>query len=144
MLVRCLYASRAIDQQDAGALNSILAQSRRNNAACGVTGLLCVAGPVFIQVLEGGRDEVSSLYNRIARDDRHKDVCLLLYQEISHRRFAHWSMGAVDLSKVNAALLLKYFRRAELDPFGSPGEATLSLLNELLETGSIVGRSEHA
>jgi hypothetical protein len=142
LLVRCLYASRARAPRDAAVLSSILAQSRRNNAATGVTGLLCVAGDLFIQVLEGGRDEVSELYNRIVRDERHAGVRLLLYQEIAHRRFAQWSMGAVDVAGVNAGLLLKYFRRPQLDPFDSSGEATLALLSELVESGAIASRSD--
>ena len=50
-------------------------------------------------------------------------------------------MGQVKLETVNPALLLKYSERAELNPFGSPGHATMALLMELVATGSIVNRS---
>jgi hypothetical protein len=43
----------------------------KNNPALGITGLLCVSDDLFMQVLEGGRDEVCELYNTIVRDDRH-------------------------------------------------------------------------
>lgn len=142
MLVRCLYASRAAQGGSAAMLDEILAQSRRNNPAQGITGMLCVSGDVFIQVLEGGRDEVCELYNAIVRDLRHANVRLLTYDEISQRQFGNWTMGQVNLSKVNPSVLLKYFKRAELDPFDASGAATLSLLGELVASASIIGRGE--
>jgi Sensors of blue-light using FAD len=142
MLVRCLYASRAAAGTSAAMLDDILAQSRRNNPAQGITGMLCVSGDVFIQVLEGGRDEVCELYNSIVRDPRHANVRLLAYDEIPQRQFGAWTMGQVNLTKVNPSLLLKYFKRAELDPFDASGAATLSLLAELVASASIIGRGE--
>lgn len=142
MLVRCLYASRAAAGTSAAMLDDILAQSRRNNPAQGITGMLCVSGDVFIQVLEGGRDEVCELYNSIVRDSRHANVRLLAYDEIAQRQFGAWTMGQVNLTKVNPSLLLKYFKRAELDPFDASGAATLSLLAELVASASIIGRGD--
>lgn len=140
MLVRCLYASRATAPVSDRLFEDILEQSRRNNAARGVTGLLCFTKDTFVQVLEGGRDEVCELYNRIARDDRHGNVRLLVYEEISERQFASWTMGQVNVDAVNPALLLKYSERAELQPFKVPGRATLALLLELAKSGAIMSR----
>ncbi len=137
MLVRCLYASRAAKPVSADVLDAILEQSRRNNPRVGVTGLLCFANDTFVQVLEGGRDEVCRLFNAIVRDDRHVDVRLLAFEEIFERRFGQWTMGRVDLERVNRALLLKYGERAELNPFESSSGATMALLDELLATGAI-------
>ena len=142
MLVRCLYASRPVAPLDAAALDRILEQSRRNNPAAGVTGLLCVSDNLFLQVLEGGRDEVCDLYNAIVRDDRHTQVRLLVYEEIAERRFGNWTMGQVSIAKLNPAMLLKYFRRAELDPFEASGQATLALLGDLVATAAIVTRGD--
>ena len=142
MLVRCLYASRAAAGTGAAILDEILVQSRRNNPTKGITGMLCVSNDVFIQLLEGGRDEVCDLYNAIVRDPRHQNVRLLAYDEISQRQFGSWTMGRVDLARVNPSVLLKYFKRAELDPFDASGSATLSLLSELVASASIVGRGD--
>ena len=92
MLVRLLYASRAVDSS-ADAIASILAQSRQYNPTCGITGILCYGGGVFLQAIEGGRMAVSELYGHIQKDPRHKDVVLLDYEEISERRFGGWTMG---------------------------------------------------
>ena len=142
MLVRCLYASRPVDPMNGALLDGILEQSRRNNPRQGITGILCVADDLYIQLLEGGRDEVCEIFNAIVRDDRHRQVRILSYEEISERRFGNWSMGHVSISRVNPSLLLKYCMRAELDPFEGPGQATLSLLGELVATAAIVTRGE--
>ena len=140
MLVRCLYASRATGPLTPAVMDSILEQSRKNNPKRGITGMLCMSDDVFIQVLEGGRDAVCELYNTIVQDSRHKDVRMLVYEEITERRFGHWTMGHVNTSKINATLLLKYCETAALNPFDAPGRATMALLDELVATAAIVNR----
>lgn len=142
MLVRCLYASRPASSLQGRGLELILEQSRKNNPALGITGLLCVAEDLFVQVIEGGRDEVCELFNAIVRDDRHQQVRMLIYEEINERRFGNWTMGHVSIAKLNPALLLKYFKRVELNPFDCSGHATMSLLGELVATHSILSRGE--
>ena len=108
MLVRLLYASRAAEAVTQDIIESILASSRQHNPALGITGVLCHGGDVYMQVLEGGRDAVNALYNKIVRDSRHRDIALLHYEEVAERKFAGWTMGQVNLTKVNPSLLLKY------------------------------------
>lgn len=140
MLVRCLYASRAASPLPAGALDAILQQSRRNNPKRGITGMLCLANNVFVQVIEGGRAEISTLLAQIMRDERNSGIEILLFEEISERRFGNWTMGQVNLASVNSALLLKHSLRAELDPFSMPGGATMALLLEIADSGAIAQR----
>jgi hypothetical protein len=140
MLVRLLYASRAVDATPA-VVNSILASARQHNPEQGVTGILAYGGGVFMQAIEGGRQAVSDLYGTILRDARHKDVVLLHYEEINERRFGGWTMGLVDVSRVNASVLLKYSERAVLDPYTVSGKASMALLDELMATASIVGHT---
>ncbi len=137
MLVRLLYASRAAEGVGHEELAAILRKSRQNNPGSGVTGLLCLSGGIFLQVLEGGRSQVSALYNRISQDPRHRDVVLLTYDEIAERRFAGWSMGVIDLSRLNPALLLKYSERAVLDPYTLSGRVSMALFDELIATASV-------
>jgi len=143
MLVRLLYASRAVDAVSQEELLTILSQSKAHNPASGITGVLCSSGRLFLQLLEGGRLQVNALYNQIAADKRHEDVVILSYEEISERKFANWSMGLVKLERVNASLLLKYSESATLDPYGVSGSASMALLGELMATASIVGRADH-
>jgi hypothetical protein len=141
MLIRLLYASRCAEPVTPALIESILAASRRHNPEAGITGILCHGGDVFMQVLEGGRAPVNALYNSIVRDARHKDVTLLQCVEISERRFSGWTMGQVNLAKVNASTLLKYSDQPGLDPFSMPGRVAMALLEELIATAQIVGRA---
>ena len=141
MLVRLIYASRAVDPQSAQATEDILASSRSHNPASGITGILCYGNGIFLQALEGGRTPINELYGHIQRDARHKDVVLLHYEEISERRFSGWTMGQVNMSKINASILLKYAEKPELDPYSVSGKVSLALLEELMATASIIGRA---
>lgn len=140
MLVRLLYASRALDTSPA-AIEAILAQSRQYNPTSGITGILCYGGGIFLQAIEGGRMAISDLYGHIQRDVRHKDVVLLQYEEIAERRFSGWTMGQVNLLKLNQSILLKYSEKPELDPYSASGKVSFALLEELMATASIIGRS---
>ena len=139
MLVRLLYASRATESFTIDGLGAILKTSRENNSRDGITGVLCCCANarVFMQVLEGGRGPVSALYNRIGRDDRHDDIELLAYEEIGERSFSGWSMGQVNMSRLNPAVVLKYSQSAVLDPYAFSGKASLALFNELVATASV-------
>lgn len=140
MLVRMLYASRAAAPLQAQVIDAILSQSRDHNPKLGITGMLCYSDDLFLQVLEGGRDEVCELYNTIVRDDRHTNVRLLSFEEIAERRFGSWTMGHVNVATVNPSLLLKYAKLPVLNPFNCSGQASMALLDELIATASVVGR----
>ena len=141
MLVRLLYVSRAVDPEDTKATQSILDSAREHNLSNGITGILCYGGGIYLQAIEGGREAVSDLYGHIQKDPRHKQVVLLHYEEITERRFGGWTMGQVDVSRVNTSILLKYSERAELDPYSVSGAVSLALLEELMATASIIGRA---
>ena len=141
MLVRLLYASRAAEAVTPALIDSILAQSRAHNPALGITGILCHGGDVFMQVLEGGRDAVNALYTAIVRDTRHRDIAVLHFEEVTERRFAGWTMGQVNLAKINPSIVLKYSEKPALDPYTVSGKVSMALLEELIATASIIGRA---
>jgi hypothetical protein len=141
MLVRLLYASRSLKPASPDVIESILAESRSHNPGLGITGILCQSGGIFMQVLEGGRLAVNQLYNQIVRDERHTDVVVLHYEEVAERRFSGWTMGQVNLAKVNPSILLKYSETTELDPYAMSGKASMALLDELIATAQIIGRT---
>ncbi|MFZ6744732.1 BLUF domain-containing protein [Undibacterium sp. JH2W] len=141
MLVRLLYASRVVDEKMCDIVQSIVSQSRQHNPQHGITGVLCHSDQVFMQVLEGGREAVNTLYSHILRDPRHTDVILLDYEEILERRYAGWTMGQANMSKINPSILLKYSPLPVLDPHRMSGKILLALIDELMATASIVGRT---
>ena len=139
MLVRLLYCSRAVDSGPE-AIEAILDKAREHNPVSGITGILCYGGGIFLQAIEGGRQPVSDLFGTIQADARHKDVALLHYEEIFERRFGGWTMGQVNLSKLNHSILLKYSEKPELDPYAVSGLVSLALLEDLMATAAICGR----
>jgi hypothetical protein len=141
MLVRLLYASHSAKPVTAATIESILEQSRKHNPKLGITGILCQSGDTFMQVLEGGRTAVNLLYNDIVRDPRHKNVVVLHYEEVEQRQFSGWTMGQVNIAKVNPSTLLKYSETTVLDPYSMSGRASMALLEELIATAQIVGRA---
>jgi len=100
-------------------LEAILAASRRNNDAEGITGMLLFDSDVFLQVLEGARAAVSACFLRIARDPRHRDVEVLNACNVDERLFADWSMHYVPTQGERSRILNRYsaargFRPADL------------------------------
>jgi hypothetical protein len=141
MLVQLLYASRTDPKSSAQHIQSIMEQSRRNNPPRGITGILCCSGDTFLQVLEGGRSAVNDIYNRITNDPRHMQVELLYYAEITERSFGNWTMGQVNLAKINPAVVLKYSETPQLDPYKVSGKVSIALLQEFIASASIIGRA---
>jgi len=141
MLVQLLYASRPDPAISAEQMDEILLESRRNNPPLGITGILCYTSDTFMQVLEGGRGPVNEVYNRIARDPRHRQIELLHYAEITERMFGNWTMGQVNLAKINPAMVLRYSEAPTLDPYKVSGRVSMALLQELIASAAIVGRT---
>ena len=141
MLVRLLYVSRALDPDSLIDVQTIMDAAREHNVSNGITGILCYGGGIYLQALEGGRRQVNELYSHIVKDKRHKDVVLLHYEEIAERRFGNWTMGQVNLSKLNTSVILKYSEKPELDPYSVSGAMSIALLEELMRTAFIIGRA---
>ncbi|SFP49303.1 BLUF domain-containing protein [Sphingomonas rubra] len=74
-------------------IGDILHQSRRNNGAAGVTGLLYTDGTRFLQVIEGPEDAVDETFARIKADPRHRAVVILSDRTVTTREFGDWSMA---------------------------------------------------
>ncbi len=140
MLVRLIYASRSTTPITEAVIDDLLVKSRENNPVMGITGVLCLCDDnAFMQVLEGGRDEVNRLYSRVIHDTRHTDVTLLEYSEITERCFTNWRMGRVDLDRINAGMVLKYSETPRLDPFRIPGRVALAVLQDIMDAALVVG-----
>lgn len=130
-LVQLIYVSRLSPECDAESLKKILDASRTNNEKIGVTGILCRDHHYFLQCLEGSRPAVNQLYATIMGDERHRDVVILQYREISRREFAAWNMAFVSGTQVDRKLALRYSSAPELDPYAMSGAAAHGFLVDL-------------
>ena len=71
----------------------MLIPAKQYNQEHDITGMLLYCDGHFIQVLEGPRDAVLSLFARIEADGRNTMVQKLIEAPIEHRCFPDWSMG---------------------------------------------------
>lgn len=93
-LHQIIWISEAAKDYTNAELLALLAHSRANNVAQGVTGLLLYHQGSFMQFMEGETEVVNAIYEkRILKSKRHQHVTLLLQRDIPERNFANWSMG---------------------------------------------------
>jgi len=133
MLVRLLYVSRSVGPITTTVTTSILERSISNNKEKNITGILCQGSGLWLQVLEGERTQVNTLYSRIMADRNHQNIELLSMEEITIRRFAQWSMALVYLSKDDPMVQMEH---PEFDPYSASAKGAMSLLEELIETST--------
>lgn len=117
-LVSLVYFSHALHPYDDAALLELLRISRENNARAGVTGMLLYHDGNFVQALEGPRDKVQALFDRISRDPAHEGVIATIPTAIAARQFPDWSMGFVPSETLPEALrrrVSEALRGAELE-----------------------------
>ncbi len=88
-----IYISHAVQPFTEKELIALLDISRKNNKQLGITGMLLYLNEKFIQVLEGKRETVKELINKIEKDPRHKRLSVLLEGNTRARIFHNWSMG---------------------------------------------------
>jgi len=89
----------------------LLDVARKNNQEKGVTGLLIIKGRSFLQCLEGNKEDVLYIYEKIEQDDRHKDIIKVVEEEDEKRYFPNWSMGYKNfghLDVVNSEKLINF------------------------------------
>lgn len=95
----------------------ILSQSRRHNEKTQISGYLIYHKGSFMQIIEGADEDIKSLYKRIEKDDRHRNIKLIYCVSISERAFDGWSMGYVDSDLVDSSAeiskdtIVEYFQK---------------------------------
>ncbi len=136
-LRRLIYCSRNAIAGDAvaaeGEIQNILLVARRNNRAAGVTGALLFTHGCFVQALEGQRDELEAIFERIQCDERHRDVTVLAFESVLERAFPGRDLDylgdteAGDTQAMAAAALNGAFHRD-----GASGDSVLALMREVV------------
>ncbi len=92
-MIRVTYISQEASPLSADALLGLLSECHRNNTARGLTGMLLFGNGTFLQSLEGEREVVEALMQKIARDPRHTGMKILRQDSINERQYVDWSMG---------------------------------------------------
>ena len=106
LLHNTVYCSRATTGVDDASVARIIEGSRRWNPAQGITGLLVFGSGVFFQWLEGPRDNVAALMERLKTDNRHENIIQLSSgEEIRERMFPDWDMELVTGEDIRDVLV---------------------------------------
>lgn len=92
-IFQIIYISSANDELTEDALLKLLASSQQRNASRGITGILLHSDGNIIQVIEGPREAVETLYVKIAADLRHRGVTLVARKAVLQRDFPDYKMG---------------------------------------------------
>ncbi len=132
-MYRILYTSSATKIFEDKELEEILEKSRTNNQKKEVTGLLIVKGRTFLQCLEGEKDDVLSIYEKISNDERHTNIIDLFEEDIDERLFPKWSMGYKNVKHLSdfKSEKLKSFNTTE--EFEESKDDILDIFKEFIE-----------
>ena len=127
-----VYVSFSAEKMTDQELKDILAVSRENNSKLGITGMLLYRDGFFIQVLEGEKEVVNQLYEKISEDERHANI-LKVYQETSKARsFEDWSMGfnkIEDVDLQNLEGFTDFLNKPQMNFFTKEPNRARTLLN---------------
>ncbi|MBK0094722.1 diguanylate phosphodiesterase [Erwinia sp. S63] len=119
MLTTILYRSHLHDHVPVKTLEDMVAKANRKNQSSHITGILLFDGLHFFQLLEGPREAVQNIYQRICADARHHNLVELMHDFAPARRFGKVGMELFDLrehdkSRVLQAILDKGTSRYQL------------------------------
>ena len=103
MPYQIIYSSESSTPMEAEELEEILEHARRGNARSGITGALVYVDGVFLQLLEGEKDRVQSLMQKISKDVRHETVTVLKAGDIPAAAFAEWTMAYLSATPEQVA-----------------------------------------
>lgn len=96
-LYSLLYCSEATPAMSDDDIPRIIGSAWRHNPKAGITGLLMYGGGMFAQWLEGPREQVHALMQRLALDPRHRNiVALRAFDGPASRLYPSWSMQLVS------------------------------------------------
>ncbi|MBN2430919.1 MAG: diguanylate phosphodiesterase [Acidobacteria bacterium] len=130
-LIHLIYCSAAKTSFPPEEFQRLLERARLRNTELGITGMLLYADGSFFQVLEGEENVIDGLFDRIARDQRHQDITLIIREPIARRAFADWTMGYAAITAADIGDILgeeEAFRLPEASFEGLGGGRAQKLL----------------
>lgn len=81
----------------ASVLKDISCVAKLNNPKVDITGVLFYHNRRFLQVIEANKAALEDLMQRIANDNRHKNIVRLLDEPILNKSFSSWNMDSFNL-----------------------------------------------
>jgi hypothetical protein len=91
-LTELTYISKSHEQMGMISLMSILEGAIKWNQSHGITGVLFYENGYFCQLLEGDKQDILDVWDRISSDGRHIIVRKLDIRPIEKRRYPNWKL----------------------------------------------------
>jgi hypothetical protein len=92
VLYRIVYMSRATSFLTDLEVEDLARKAGECNGAQSITGLLLFDGRRFMQAIEGDKNSVQTLMERIGADDRHESIVIVSEGRAARRKFSDWSL----------------------------------------------------
>ena len=106
MTYQTIYFSASSTPMQVDELEDILEQAQSNNSRNGITGALVYIDGSFLQILEGEKDRVQTLMQKISKDILHETVSVLHEGKLQPQRSlsGKWPMSAPHRNKLPGGL----------------------------------------
>ena len=101
-MLRLFFISAATHFNTARELNEIMRVARMRNRAEGVSSLLIYNDGSFAQLMEGPKQAILNVFERIKADTRHNGVAVIFQEEADTRITKGWDMQLLPASKIAA------------------------------------------
>ncbi|MFI8378911.1 BLUF domain-containing protein [Leeuwenhoekiella sp. NPDC079379] len=127
-----VYVSDSSKPSNNEIVNDILNNVANWNSNLHISGFLVYKGGNYLQLLEGKKEDVLRLFNKILKDGRHKNVTQILEDESPNRLFNDYESGfLVPKNKIVLELLKNHLHN--LKHLESPKiDSTISILEKIL------------
>ena len=129
-LVHIIYFSRLAVSTDpakrSAQIDDITRVAQKKNEFSVITSLLVIEGAFAAQIIEGERNSVQETFDRIGADQRHRDVQICEWREITKREFVN-SFKCAQRGAGNDGL----FAKANLLPMFQRGTPKASAIHAL-------------
>ena len=96
-LYQIVYTSTATAPFGRTELMELLKGSVRRNTRAGITGLLLYQSGAFMQALEGEKEALTALFEKISHDPRHHHIIRLIQGPIQERNFPNSAIAAESI-----------------------------------------------
>ena len=98
MVQSIIYKSKAQPSFNITEVKEMLQGAKVFNREHNITGIIVYYDTYFIQLIEGNKEIIESLYKNIKSDKRHYNVDTILCKESKKSLWNTWSMAFYDLS----------------------------------------------
>jgi len=106
MVYKLFYVSNSSNEfkgkQD---IENILKTANEFNQKKNITGILLYHSGIFLQLLEGKKEDVDYLYEKIEKDKRHRNVIKLFTVTGANKIFDKWSMAFRDITELDIKMV---------------------------------------